>query len=257
MLEVKNLSFAYGKNTILDNISFQLDYGQLVCLLGSNGAGKSTLFRCILQLLEDYKGQVLVEGKDLKALKQSEKAKKIAYIPQEYEGVFNYTVGQVVLMSTTSQSMFKAPKENEIEKMERALEKIKILRLKDKGFLELSGGERQLVLIARAIAQDTKILIMDEPTSNLDFGNQIYLMQLVKDLAKKGFLIFLSTHNPDFALHYSDRVLIMNERKIIANGQANQVMTSENLSKIYRNDIVIANIENSKKKTCFPRVELI
>lgn len=256
MLRVENLSFSYGHRLILDKINFELGYGQLVSVLGSNGAGKSTLFRCILQLLERYDGRVMIDNEDLKLLKQRERARKIAYIPQEYEGIFNYTVEQVVLMSTTSQSMFKVPKKEEMRHMTEALEKVRISKLKDKGFFELSGGERQLVLIARALAQQSKILIMDEPTSNLDFGNQIYLMQVVKELAETGYLIILSTHNPDFALQYSDRVLILNNSRIIANGEPNEVMTSENLSNIYKNDIFIANIENSNKKTCLLKTDL-
>lgn len=256
MLRVENLSFSYGHRLILNKINFALGYGQLVSVLGSNGAGKSTLFRCILQLLERYDGRVMIDNEDLKLLKQRERARKIAYIPQEYEGIFNYTVEQVVLMSTTSQSMFNVPKKEEMRNMTEALEKVRISKLKDKGFFELSGGERQLVLIARALAQQSKILIMDEPTSNLDFGNQIYLMQVVKELAETGYLIILSTHNPDFALQYSDRVLILNNSRIIANGEPNEVMTSENLSNIYNNDIFIANIENSNKKTCLLKTDL-
>lgn len=257
MLSVKNLDFSYGKNKILEDVNFDLEYRNLVCLLGANGAGKSTLLKSILQLLENYKGKIAIDGKDLKNLNQRKRSALLAYIPQEYKSAFNFSVEEVVLMSTTTESLFKIPREKELQKMEKSLKKIKIEHLRHRKFHELSGGERQLVLIARALAQGTKILIMDEPTSNLDFGNQIYLMQLVKKLANDGYLVFLSTHNPDFALRYADRVLILHDKKIIADGIPEEAMTSENLSKIYKNDIVIADIENSYKKTCITKEDIL
>ncbi|MDD6920175.1 MAG: ABC transporter ATP-binding protein [Eubacteriales bacterium] len=256
MLEVQNLTFSYGKNKVLDNVNFKLDYGKLVCLLGENGAGKSTLFKCILQLYDNYAGVVAVNSKNLKKMKHTKIAKYLSYIPQEHKGVFNYTVEQVVLMSTTNESMFKRPGKKEIKRMEDALEKINIKHLRYRGYMELSGGERQLVLVARALAQDAKILIMDEPTSNLDFKNQTYLMSLLKKLAKDGYTIFISIHNPDFALRYGDEVVVLSQRKIRAKGIPDEVMTNKLLSEIYQSDITVSKIENSDKKTCVARVEL-
>lgn len=250
MLEVKDLSFFYDKKEILNKIDFKLEYGQLVSLLGANGAGKSTLFRCILQILENYKGEIKIDGKNIRDISFSQRAKKLAYIPQETMGVFNYSVEEIVLMSTTNQKIFNTPKKREFEIMKNSLERLKISYLRKQSFMEISGGERQLVLIARALAQNAKILLMDKPTSNLDFGNQIYLLQILKELSKEGYLIFLSTHNPDFALQYSDRVIILYDKKILANDKANIAITEKNLSKIYKNKIKIANIENTNKKTC-------
>lgn len=250
MLQVKNLSFNYGNRNVLDNISFNLEKGQLVSLLGANGAGKSTLFKCILQILKNYSGDVVAEGKNLKKINHHERAKIVAYIPQDNKSTFNFSVEEVVLMSTTSQNVFKGPKEEEFYKMEKALKKVGILELKHRGFLNLSGGERQLVLVARALAQNAKIIVMDEPISNLDFGNQIHLMEIVRELANEGYLILLSTHNPDFALQYSHRVLVMYENKIDANGRPNEIINDEVLTKIYRKEILLAGIEKSKLKTC-------
>lgn len=256
MLDVQNLSFSYGKKSVLDEISFSLDYGKLICLLGVNGSGKSTLFKCILQIFDNYKGDVYVDQMSLKKMNRSDIAKLLSYIPQEHRGVFNYTVEQVILMSTTTGSIFSKPGEKEIQKLENALKRINIEDLRYRGYMELSGGERQLVLVARALAQDSKILIMDEPTSNLDFRNQIYLMSLLKKLASDGYTIFISMHNPDFALRYADEVVVLDNRRIRAKGRPMEVMTDELLSEIYQNQITVSSIENSDIKTCIAKVDL-
>lgn len=256
MLDVKNLSFSYGKKNVLNNINFSLEYGKLICLLGVNGAGKSTLFKCILQIFNNYSGNISVDSKDLNKMKHSEIAKLLSYIPQEHRGVFNYTVEQVILMSTTTDSIFSKPGEDEILRVERVLDKIKIQNLRYRGYMELSGGERQLVLVARALAQDSKILIMDEPTSNLDFRNQIYLMSLLKKLASDGYTIFISMHNPDFALRYADEVVVLDNKRIKAKGRPMEVMTDELLSEIYQSQITVSSIENSDIKTCIAKVDL-
>lgn len=256
MLDVQNLSFSYAKKSVLDEISFSLDYGKLICLLGVNGAGKSTLFKCILQIFDNYKGDVYVDQMSLKKMNRSDIAKLLSYIPQEHRGVFNYTVEQVILMSTTTGSIFSKPGEKEIQKLENALKRINIEDLRYRGYMELSGGERQLVLVARALAQDSKILIMDEPTSNLDFRNQIYLMSLLKKLASDGYTIFISMHNPDFALRYADEVVVLDNRRIRAKGRPMEVMTDELLSEIYQNQITVSSIENSDIKTCIAKVDL-
>ena len=256
MLDVQNLSFSYGKKGVLDEISFSLDYGKLICLLGVNGAGKSTLFKCILQIFDNYKGDIYVDQMSLKKMNRSDIAKLLSYIPQEHRGVFNYTVEQVILMSTTTGSIFSKPGEKEIKKLENALKRINIEDLRYRGYMELSGGERQLVLVARALAQDSKILIMDEPTSNLDFRNQIYLMSLLKKLTSDGYTIFISMHNPDFALRYADEVVVLDNRRIRAKGRPMEVMTDELLSEIYQNQITVSSIENSDIKTCIAKVDL-
>lgn len=253
MLNVKDLSFNYGDRKVLDNISFSLENSQLVSILGANGAGKSTLFKCILQILKDYSGDIIAEGKNLKELNHHQRAELVAYIPQDNKSTFNFSVEEIVLMSTTSQSTFRGPRDEEIFKMENALKKVGISEFRHRGFLNLSGGERQLVLIARALAQNAKIIVMDEPTSNLDFGNQIHLMETVRELAKEGYLILLSTHNPDFALQYSDRVLIIHDGKIAGNGRANEIINDEILTEIYRKEILLAGIEQSNLKTCISK----
>ena len=166
ILEVKNLTYSYRNHKVLNKVSFDVKDSQLLCILGPNGAGKSTMFKCILQLLKDYNGEILLDNKNLKNYKIQELSRKVAYIPQYHNPVFSYSVTEMVLMGTTSQiSPMSKPSKEQIKIVEESLDKIGISYLKDRNFINLSGGERQLVLIARALAQRAKILVMDEPTS--------------------------------------------------------------------------------------------
>lgn len=251
-IKVDNLNFKYGRDLILENINFTLKDSQLVMLLGKNGAGKSTLFKCILSLLKNYAGDIFIDDENLKNLKINEIAKKISYVPQENYKAFNYTVEEMVLMSTTVGKLFGSPREKENLIMSSALKKMGIEKLKHRFYLELSGGEKQLVLIARAIAQDTKIIVMDEPISNLDFTNQINIMECIKNLTKGGYLVILTSHNPDFALQYADRVLLLKKGKLILDGRAEEVMTDETLSYLYDTPIKIKKIIDLDRKVCIP-----
>ena len=180
-LEVSNLQFSYKTVNVLRGISFDVSEGTLLCVLGKNGAGKSTLFRCILGLLKGYGGNVLIDGIKAETLSPKELAGKISYIPQNHSTAFSFSVLDMVMMGATTQlNQFGNPRRKERVLAEAALEVMNIRHLKDRNFSNISGGEQQLVLIARAIAQQTKIIIMDEPCSNLDYGNQIKVMKAVK-----------------------------------------------------------------------------
>ena len=201
-IELKNVSFSYGVVPTLHDVSFSVRQGALVAVLGPNGAGKSTLFRCILRLLKPSAGTIRLCGEDTAAIDRRRLAKLAAYIPQSSTPVFNYTVEDAVLMGTTGAlSALQAPSRSERERCARALEQLGISDLAQRGIAQLSGGERQLALIARALVQDARVLIMDEPTANLDYGNQRRVMQQVRALADGGYTILLSTHNPEHALH--------------------------------------------------------
>ena len=159
MIDVRGLTFAYDKVKVLDNMSFSLGSGQLVAVLGPNGAGKSTLFKCMLGLLRHYDGQILLGGRDIRSMGRKEMAKLAAYIPQSEAPVFNYTVKESVLMGTTGTlSPLQSPGEEQLALTERAMEYLGIEHMADRGINEISGGERQLVLLARAMAQKAKIL---------------------------------------------------------------------------------------------------
>ena len=184
---IENLYFSYGRDPVLRDVSFHADYGEFWSVLGPNGAGKSTLFRCILGLLRPTSGNILIDDAPISSLSARQLARKIAYIPQSHNPVFNFPVLDMVLMGTTARlGGFESPKQKEIREAEDALKQLGIFYLRDRGYGNISGGERQLVLIARAIAQKAKILIMDEPSASLDFGNRLHLMQTVRALARDG-----------------------------------------------------------------------
>jgi len=234
MLEASGLEYSYKKNKVLKGVNFSGAGGECICVLGENGAGKTTLFRCLLGLLDDYRGNIFVDGVNGKHLSTRETAKKIAYIPQAHAPVFNYSVFETILMGTNAlMGKFGTPGRAERETTRQMLELMNIEHLVERGYAELSGGERQLVLIARALAQKSRILIMDEPTANLDYGNQFRVMRQVRQLTKKGYLVVLSTHNPEHALFYADKVLVLKEGRTAMYGNPESVLNPVMIESIY------------------------
>lgn len=244
MIEVKELSFNYKQRKILDNITFSAHSKNLICVLGPNGVGKSTLFRCMLGLTKGYQGEILIEGKNIKKMRIAELAKKIAYIPQSHHPTFNFTVLNTVLMGRTIH--LKGVSNPNIEDEEEALHALDMLgisHLRNRGYAEISGGERQLALIARAIVQKAKILVMDEPTANLDYGNQIRVMMHVKKLAQEGYIVILSTHNPEHAFLYGTKVLMMFNGEIIQSGCPKEIVTEALLEQLYGVHVKLEDIK--------------
>ena len=253
-IEVKNLNFSYGSRQVLFDVNFSMEKGEFLSILGPNGVGKSTLFRCILGLLTSYSGKVLIDGKDSRSFSVREAARHIAYIPQSSAPVFNYSAFDIVLMGRTStMGSFRSPRPEDLQKGHWAMEKIGISHLETRCFHRLSGGERQLVLIARAICQDAPILMLDEPTANLDFGNQIRVLTQVQDLAREGYTIIQTTHNPEQSYMFSDRILAMQNGRILMEGTPSQVLSSEIMQKLYGVDVEILKLYEDRIRICIPR----
>lgn len=243
-LLVENVSFAYDKNPVLRDVSFRVEKGEFLSVLGPNGVGKSTLFRCILGALDGYHGTISVDGQEIRTLSHRERARRIAYIPQTHRPTFGYTVLDTALMGTTRQlSPFQQPRREQIDIAHEALERMGIDHLAERNFGQLSGGEQQLVLIARAIAQQSDILVMDEPTSALDYGNQLRVLQQVRDLSREGYMVLLSTHNPQHALTFADRVLALHEGTVAAHGAAKDVLSPELMQRLYRIDVTFTDTQ--------------
>ena len=212
-LVVENLTFSYRCFPVLKGVDFSVEAGNLVCMLGKNGAGKSTLFRCILGLLKGYQGKITVDGVDLRTLKEKDMARKIAYIPQNHDQAFAFSVLDMVMMGTTSS---------------------------------------QLVLIARAIAQQAGILIMDEPCANLDYGNQARVMEELKRLSREGYLIVQSTHSPDQAFLYADQAAVLSDGVIRAFGKPEEVLTEALLEAMYGIPVRLFDAGDTGRKLCMP-----
>ncbi|MDR3149723.1 MAG: ABC transporter ATP-binding protein [Oscillospiraceae bacterium] len=234
-ISVKNLTFSYGKREVLNGLTFNAHEGEMLGLLGPNGAGKTTLFNCMLGFRnKEFKGDVLICGESVRKTPASVLATRVAYVPQSHSSVFNYSVLDMTLMGASAgMSGFGSPGNNQLESARAALQTIGIAELMHRGFMNISGGERQLVLIARALAQNAKILIMDEPTANLDFGNQIRVMTKIRELAESGYTILISTHNPEHAANYCDRVLALNHGVIAADGKPDGILTEELICSLY------------------------
>ncbi len=253
-IEVANLSFSYGARPILKHVSFAAQENQLLSILGANGVGKSTLFRCMLGLQKGYSGQILLHGKNLNAMSIMDIAKAVAYIPQSHYPSFNYSVFDMVLMGTTHQvSVISKPGKKQLQLVEQALERLGISHLKKRGYTQISGGERQLVLMARALVQKAKILILDEPTANLDYGNQIRVLTQMKSLAKEGYTIIQSTHNPDQTFLFSDTVMAMKDGEIAAWGQPGDIFTEELIRNLYAAEVAINSLYDDRVRVCVPK----
>jgi iron complex transport system ATP-binding protein len=239
---IDKLHFSYGNKEVLKGFSMTANYGEFVYVLGPNGVGKSTLFRCMLGYLKPSSGNVLINGKPISSHNISELSKVIAYIPQSYTPTFNYTVLQTVTMGRTAHlSLFSSPSKSDYEKSKNIMKKLGIYDLTDSGIAEISGGERQMVLIARALVQDAKILIMDEPTSNLDYGNQLRIQAQMRDLAHEGMLVLLSSHNPQYAMQFADRIVAINNGVNVAHGKPNEIITSNLLKQLYGLEVEVQN----------------
>nr|WP_321266400.1 ABC transporter ATP-binding protein [uncultured Sulfurimonas sp.] len=250
IIEVKDLHFSYKNHKVLSGINFELRKGEVVSLLGINGCGKSTLIKLILKLI-DTDANIKIDAKDLNSYSHKDLANKIAYIPQYNNTLFNYQVLDMVLMARVSKlGFFAQPSKKDYEVAMNALEKIGMEHLKTRPFGQLSGGQKQMVLLARSIAQEVNTFIMDEPVAGLDYGNQIRLLELINSLASEGYTFLKTTHYPDHALLISSRVVVMHEGVIVADDLPQKVITKEMIERIY--NIQADIITHDLHKRCVP-----
>lgn len=239
-LTIENLSFRYGGLEVLHEISFVAEEGELLAILGPNGVGKTTLFKCVMGLERPCAGRIFADGTDLSALSPRARAHRVALIPQVHPLSFRYSVFDMVLMGTShSLSPLALPGERERAAARGALERLGISSLADRPFDRLSGGEQQLVFVARALAQQAKVLLMDEPTASLDYGNRLRVLGAARDLARDGYTVLLSTHDPQHALWFADRALALHRGRILAYGAPREVVTADLLQRLYGRRIAL------------------
>lgn len=242
---------------VLRDIDFSVNQGEVLCILGANGAGKSTLFKSILGLIPLIEGRVTIGGSDISTWKRSKIARTVGYIPQAATPPFSYSVLDVVLMGRTAYlGSFQSPKREDEETAREAISQMGIYELANKRFLELSGGERQLVLIARALTQRPRILIMDEPTAALDFGNQQLVLKQVNLLSGKGLSVIMASHFPDHAFLYAHQALLLKNGGIFDWGQPHKVITEGNLKELYSVDAAIIDTGLESRSVAGSRIKV-
>lgn len=252
-IRVENLSFSYSDRPVLRDISLEAKEGELVSILGANAVGKSSLFKCMLNLTKGWTGEVTVDGKSVREMSIAELSRCIAYIPQSTSPSFNYSVEDIVLMGTTAgSSVFRTPKEEELQRVDAALKKAGIEHLRQRCFHHLSGGERQLTVIARALAQNAKILMSDEPTSALDFGNQLLVLRQLRALADEGYTVIQTTHNPEHSYMFSDRIIALKGGRVLASGTPQEILTPEIIGELYGTEVKISSLDNDEVRVCLP-----
>jgi iron complex transport system ATP-binding protein len=252
LITVNHVTYRYTRRPVLNDISLYFSPGEVVSLLGPNGSGKTTLLKLLLGLYPTQQGQVLLEDRPVSAIPSKQLARRMAYVPQIHRLSFGYRVLDVVLMGRMPHKLFffrygDADKKAAL----RALERLSIIHLKDRPYTAVSGGERQLILIARALVQGADIFIMDEPVNGLDYGNQIRLLGRIADLARSGYTFIKTTHFPDHALWISDRVIMLKEGQVIADGSTAKVITKANLYKLYNTTVNVFEM-NGGSRICVP-----
>lgn len=233
-LEAAAVDFGYPERPVGRGASLNVAAGEIVCLLGPNGCGKTTLFKTLLGLIPAQGGEVRIDEIPLAGLSRAEIARRMAYVPQAQAGTFPYSVLDLVTMGRVAhRGLFAGPSAEDRRIAREALDELGIGELAERDATRLSGGQRQLVVIARAVAQRAPLIVMDEPTAALDFGNQVRVLGEIRRLRERGAGIVLSTHDPDHALAIASRVVVMRDGAIVASGAPAEVLTAERLEAVY------------------------
>lgn len=241
--EVVNGNFGYGFTAILHDVSFSLEGNQVLAVLGPNGVGKTTLLKCMMGLLKWNRGETRIDGLAMETMSHSRIWKRIAYVPQSKGISLSYTALEMVLMGRSARlGLFAQPSREDMAIAKKAMEEVGITFLKDKQCSRMSGGELQMVLIARALCTQPEMLILDEPESNLDFKNQLVILDIIKQLSKeRGIAAIINTHYPAHALKIADRALILNRDGSSFYGEAGATITEENMKKAFSVEVKIAD----------------
>ncbi|MEI6125743.1 MAG: ABC transporter ATP-binding protein [Pseudomonadota bacterium] len=241
LIDVAGAAFSYGRETIFHGIDFSVNRGEIFCLLGPNGCGKTTLLDCILGTQKLKAGSILLEGKDTAGFRPGQVAHHVAYVPQKHERTFPYSVYEIVKMGRTAHiGLFGSPSQADDDIARHALESFGIAHLGNRPYTQLSGGEGQLVMIARALAQMTPVIIMDEPTAHLDFRHELVIMETIIHLVRdKGISVIMATHFPNHAFYFQNNgaattVALLHEGSFLAAGIPADVICEEKMQKLYR-----------------------
>ena len=245
IMEVKKGCFGYGKRPdILSNIDLSLEEGKILAILGPNGIGKTTLLRCMTGLLKWRSGKSLLYGRDISSMSPRQLWSVLSYIPQSHTFAFSFTGLEMVMMGRSARlGPFEQPGKREYEMAEEMMERVGITHLADKDCNQMSGGELQMVLIARALINEPRLIILDEPETGLDFHNQILVLNMIERLAhQEGLCAVMNTHYPTNALSIADDAFMLNEKGQFLCGPSETVLTEENISRAFDVNVAVAQV---------------
>ena len=245
ILEIKNLTFSYDSHTVLKDLNFKLESPDVLSILGPNGIGKTTLIKCLLGIKKKSRGEILIDGKEIDEFNKKDFYSFVAYLKQGGKETSIYTVLDTVLLGLASQiNPLLKPKDSDIEKVNNILKELGIYHLRDKYVSKLSGGEAQMVFMARALVREPEILILDEPESNLDYRNQLLMLDTIDRLKSHGKLIIFNTHYPEHALRYSNKVLLLNKNYQYKFGNTIDIITKENIEETYKIKAAVGELKD-------------
>lgn len=245
ILEIKNLAFSYDSHTVLKDLNFKLESPDVLSILGPNGIGKTTLIKCLLGIKKKTSGEILIDGKEIDEFNKKDFYSFVAYLKQGGKETSIYTVLDTVLLGLASQiNPLLKPKDSDIEKVNNILKELGIYHLRDKYVSKLSGGEAQMVFMARALVREPEILILDEPESNLDYRNQLLMLDTIDRLKDRGKLIIFNTHYPEHALRYSNKVLLLNNSYKYKFGNTADIITKDNIEETYRIKAAVGELKD-------------
>ena len=255
-IEARNIAFSYSQDMahcIFRDVSFAVNTRDVLCLLGPNGTGKSTLLKCLGNILHLQQGRILLNERNLHEFTLPEIAKRIGYVPQGLTSAFPFRIKDIIVMGRAPHlSMLASPSRTDMEIAYRIMETVGLSHLADRPCNSVSGGEWQLTLIARALVQEPQILLLDEPTSHLDMGNQMKILQVIKQLAEDGMTIIMASHFPDHAFLVANRVAILKEGHVGDIGDPEKVITEESLRSTYGVDVRVVSLgDGVYRKACF------
>jgi iron complex transport system ATP-binding protein len=243
IIELENLSCGYNGRVVVTGVSVSVASGEIFCLLGPNGIGKTTLFKTILGLLPPIGGHVFIGGRNAAKMSPKEIARVIGYVPQSRPPPFSFRVSDVIVMGRISRiGTWSAPGRPDYVAAEDVMVQLGIAHLRDKLYTELSGGERQMVLFARALVSEPSFLMMDEPTSNLDFGNQAVVLGNIKRFAAEGMGVIMTSHFPEHAFLCGAKAALMGPPSGFLVGETPEIITEENMSAVYDAPVAVVSI---------------
>ena len=244
-VELRNVGFRYGERRVLHGVDAAIPEGRLCALLGPNGSGKTTLLRIMAGLLRGGEGCVHVMGRDVAACSAGQRARLVGYLPQQHRAIFPFSVRDVVLTGRAAHVRF-TPGDRDLMRARHAMETVGIAGLADRRYTELSGGEQQLVLIARVLAQEARVVLLDEPTSHLDFRNRTCLMNLLRELVAGGLTVIVVLHNPNTAFLYGDRFLFLKAGRLQTPPSGGGMADPRFLHDLYAVDVDTVSLDNGR-----------